>query len=95
MMSIILCRLLSLISGLIGITFFTVFERNLLGFAQTRRGPNKVGPVGLAQPLSDAIKLLSKSQIIPSRAFGKGYLIGPFRGLFLGLVRWGLLPPSP
>ena len=45
---------------LIGIAFLTLFERKFLGYIQDRKGPNKVGVVGLLQPFSDVVKLLNK-----------------------------------
>ena len=46
--------------------FYTYMERRLLGRFQGRIGPNRTGPVGLLQPVADAIKLLTKESIIPN-----------------------------
>ena len=43
-------------------------ERRLMGRFQVRLGPNRVGPFGLGQPISDSIKLLFKESIIQSSA---------------------------
>ena len=40
-------------------------ERRLLARFQVRRGPNRVGPFGLLQPLADAIKMIQKETVIP------------------------------
>jgi NADH-ubiquinone oxidoreductase chain 1 len=45
---------------LISVAFITLLERKILGYAQIRLGPNKVGFIGLLQPLSDAVKLYTK-----------------------------------
>ena len=51
---------------LIGVAYLTYAERKVLGSMQLRKGPNVVGPFGLAQPFADAIKMLFKETIIPA-----------------------------
>lgn len=63
--------------------FLTIFavltwaERKLLGRIQNRRGPNRVGPVGLFQPIADALKLLIKEDIVPAGADKTVHLLAP------------------
>ncbi|HYM91496.1 MAG TPA: NADH-quinone oxidoreductase subunit H, partial [bacterium] len=57
--------------------YVTLLERRLLARFQLRIGPNRVGPLGLLQPLADGIKLIFKESFIPSRADRFVYVIAP------------------
>jgi len=59
---IILAFVLSMVMG------FIYFERRGMARMQARLGPNRVGPFGLLQPVADAIKVLLKEDIVPSKA---------------------------
>lgn len=59
-----LFNLVSIIIMFLGVAFYTLLERKILGLAQSRIGPNKVG-VGILQPITDALKLLTKPVFYP------------------------------
>jgi NADH-quinone oxidoreductase subunit H len=70
----------------------TVVERKLIGRFQHRYGPNRVGPVGLMQPLADIIKLVGKQVFHPDAAVPFLYAIGPALVIFSGITTIAILP---
>ena len=55
----------------------TVIERKAIGRIQNRLGPNRVGPFGILQPIADAIKSLTKEDIVPTSANGPVHFLAP------------------
>lgn len=51
--------------------------RRIMGWIQTRIGPNRVGPEGLAQTIADAIKLLTKEDVRPAMADKWPFVVAP------------------
>ncbi len=70
----------------------TVVERKLIGRFQNRYGPNRVGPVGLAQPVADILKLVGKQVFRPDAAIPFLYAIGPALVIFSGITTIAILP---
>jgi NADH-quinone oxidoreductase subunit H len=72
-----------------------LLERKLLGRFQARRGPNRVGPYGLMQPLADVLKLLSKEQSTPATAVPWMMAIAPAISIFTAVAALAVIPFGP
>ena len=92
----ILLKIVAVLAPLMGaVAYMTLWERKLLGFMQVRLGPNRVGPMGLLQPIADAVKLLSKELINPTAAAKGLFRLGPVMAIMPALAAWVVIPFGP
>ena len=77
---------------LIGVAYFTLAERKIMGTIQRRKGPNVVGFQGLLQPLADGLKLFVKESILPSNANKALFILAPMLTFGLSLIGWAVIP---
>jgi NADH-quinone oxidoreductase subunit H len=91
--------LIPIIKILVIVTFVFVsvliliwIERRFQGFVQSRLGPNRVGPQGILQSVADAIKLLTKEDVIPNQVDRFIFNISPIIAFVTALVVFALIP---
>ncbi len=81
------------------LTFFSLLfavaslaERKILARIQNRRGPNRVGPCGLFQPIADGIKMLIKEDVVPRKADRALHFLAPIVMVAPMVLLFGILP---
>jgi len=72
--------------------YLSLAERRFIGFMQDRIGPNRVGPYGLLQPIADAVKLLFKEIILPTRANRYLFILAPILAIGPAMAAWAVIP---
>ena len=91
-----LMKILVVLLPLLGaVAYLTLWERKFLGWIQVRVGPNRVGPLGLLQPIADALKLLTKEILVPAAANRGLFFIGPILTIMPALAAWAVVPFGP
>jgi len=89
-------KIVALILPLMGcVAYLTLWERKAIGWSQIRPGPNRVGPLGLLQPIADAVKLLFKEIIVPTAANKALFFLGPVMTIMPALAAWAVVPFGP
>jgi NADH-quinone oxidoreductase subunit H len=83
-----------LVPLILGVAYFTFWERKIIGWIQNRVGPNRVGWKGVLQPFADLIKLLFKEVIVPTKANRFLFVIAPLLALVPAFVAWAAVPMS-
>lgn len=92
----ILIKIMCVVLPLLGaVAYLTLWERKLIGWIQIRLGPNRVGPLGLLQPIADALKLLTKEILVPAAANKGLFLLGPIMTIMPALAAWAVIPFGP
>jgi NADH-quinone oxidoreductase subunit H len=89
---LILCIVVPL---LLSVAYLTLWERKVIGWIQVRLGPNRVGPLGLLQPIADGLKLLVKEIIVPTGANKFLFVLAPIMAIMPAMAAWAVVPFGP
>jgi NADH-quinone oxidoreductase subunit H len=79
---------------MITVAWLTYAERKVIGYMQVRMGPNRVGPIGLLQPIADALKLMTKEVIFPTQSNKYLFIIAPVLSIAPAVAVWAAIPFS-
>ncbi|MBS1201962.1 MAG: NADH:ubiquinone oxidoreductase subunit 1 [Chromatiaceae bacterium] len=89
----ILLKITVILLPLLGmVAYYTYAERKVIGYMQVRIGPNRVGWRGLLQPIADAVKLMMKEIVLPTKADKTLFLIAPMISIAPALAAWAVFP---
>src|ERR687895_2888941 len=77
---------------LVTVTYMALLERKVIAWVQVRLGPMRVGPHGILQPIADAVKLLLKEDITPTRADRWVFTLAPIVAMVPALIAFAVIP---
>lgn len=72
--------------------YFILLERKICAWTQDRIGPNRVGPMGLLQPIADGVKLFFKEDFIPKKADATLFILAPAITAVTALISFAIIP---
>ncbi len=75
--------------------YMTLAERRILAWMQDRIGPNRVGPLGLLQPIADAVKAMFKEDFMPEGADRFAYWLAPAIAVMASMLTFAVIPIGP
>ncbi|MFT3890665.1 MAG: NADH-quinone oxidoreductase subunit NuoH [Anaerolineales bacterium] len=80
---------------LTGFAYLTWYERRALARIQVRIGPNRAGPLGLLQPIADAVKLIFKEELTPGKADKVLFFWAPVITMVPSIIIAAVIPFGP
>ena len=84
-----------LVPLMLAVAYLPLAERKVIAYMHVRLGPNRVGPWGILQPIADALKLMFKEILVPSRANKTMFILGPILALGPAVAAWAVVPFTP
>jgi NADH-quinone oxidoreductase subunit H len=89
-------KIMIILNGMLGVVSYLIYaERKIAGHMQARTGPNRVGPLGLLQPIADVLKLFFKEEFVPDGANKVIFYIAPMLAVLPALVTFSVIPFGP
>jgi NADH-quinone oxidoreductase subunit H len=89
----VIAKIAVVLGAILTMAAYLVFaERRLLGWIQDRKGPNRVGPQGLLQPLADLIKLLTKEDFRPPGGDKWLFYLAPAMAAIPAIMTFAIVP---
>ncbi len=88
------------ISIVVGVTqgavaYLILVERKIAAFSQDRIGPNRVGPLGLLQPIVDGVKMFLKEDVTPNYVNKPIFILAPFLSIVTAMIGFAVVPFGP
>ena len=91
-----LVKIICIVVPILGlVAYLTLWERKLIGWMHIRMGPNRTGPLGLLQPIADAVKLILKEIILPTQANKILFIVAPVMVIMPAMAAWAVIPFGP
>lgn len=85
-----------LMGGVLGACAYLIYiERKLAAYVQDRLGPNRVGPLGLLQPIADGLKFILKEDVIPAHVDKVLYMCAPAIAVLTAMMALAVVPFGP
>jgi NADH-quinone oxidoreductase subunit H len=92
----LLITIVVVMAAILGVCAYLIYvERKISAWMQDRIGPNRVGPLGLFQPIADGLKFLLKEDIIPEHVDRLLYLLAPAVAVTMALLAFAVVPFGP
>jgi NADH-quinone oxidoreductase subunit H len=77
---------------MVGVAYMTLAERRVSAWIQDRRGPNRVGPHGLLQPIADGVKNFMKEETLPPYVNRAIFFLAPMLSFAPAMMAWAVIP---
>ena len=77
---------------MVGVAYMTLAERRVSAWIQDRRGPNRVGPHGLLQPIADGVKNIMKEETLPPYVNRALFFLAPMLSFAPAMMAWAVIP---